>query len=142
MGRQEDARQAWTDITELFFAPETHDRFHDACAAINLPHPGALKLLLRLEAQDPPAMRDLASFMGCDASWVTALVDGLESSGYVERRVAENDRRVKLVQLTEAGADAKGRALEIISTPSKALESLSDAETRTLARITAKLAAR
>ena len=53
------------------------------------------KLLLRLDADSPPPIRDVATLMGCDASYVTALVDALESPGFAERRAAPSDRRVK-----------------------------------------------
>jgi hypothetical protein len=78
MSRADDARAAWSCITRTFLSDELHQRFHTACASVGLPHPGALKLLLLLDAADPPPMRDVANVMGCDASYVTALVDTLE----------------------------------------------------------------
>jgi MarR family transcriptional regulator, organic hydroperoxide resistance regulator len=126
-------------MTELFFGQEVHNRFHEAAAAVGLPHPGSLKALLLLEAEDPPPMRALAEGMHCDASYMTGLVDALEGLGYVERRPSPSDRRVKLVQLTRAGLVAKAKALEVISTPPKVMERLSDAEARSLARLLGKL---
>ena len=140
MGRDDDARTAWRTLADLFMSDEQHDRFHDACDAAGLPHPGALKLLLGLTPDDPPAMRDLASRMKCDASWVTALVDALEVPGYATRAVSPTDRRVKLVALTPKGEAAKERALEVLATPPKAMETLTAAETRQLATLLKKLA--
>ena len=139
MATDDDARAAWRLVAELFLSPENHDRFHEACTAASLPHPGALKLLLSLEPDDAPAMRDLAAFMNCDASWVTALVDALETPGYVVRTASPTDRRVKLVQVTEAGLAAKERAMEVLATPPKAMDRLTAAETRTLAKLMRKL---
>ena len=81
--RDEDGRAAWRHVTDLFLSPESHDRFHTACKAAGLPHPGALRLLLQLRRAEPPTMGGLAGFLSCDASYATALVDALESLGYV-----------------------------------------------------------
>ena len=135
----EDGRAAWRRMTELFFSEEVHNRFHDASAAIGLPHPGSLKALLLLEPGSPPPMRALAQDMHCDASYMTGLVDALEGLGYVERRASPTDRRVKLVQLTDKGEAAKAQALDVISTPPAAIDRLTAAESRTLAKILAKL---
>ncbi len=141
MGRHDDAKAAWGCITRTFLSNELHDRFHDACASIGVPHPGALKLLLRLDAAAPQPMRDIAASMGCDASYVTALVDALEEPGYAERRPAPGDRRVKLVQLTSQGASARETAFDIMAEPPAAFGRLTAAETRTLARLLAKATA-
>jgi DNA-binding MarR family transcriptional regulator len=141
MGRTDDARAAWSCITRAFLSDELHDRFHDACTSIGLPHPGALKLLLRLDADAPQPMRDIASLMGCDASYVTALVDALESPGYAERQPALGDRRVKLVQLTSQGAAAREKALDVLSEPPAGFDRLSGSETKALAHLLAKATA-
>lgn len=138
MGREADARAAWSSIMKVFLSNEVHDRFHDACRSIELPHPGALKLLLHLEVDDPQPMRALAAAIGCDASYMTALADALELPGYVERRTAPSDRRVKLVCLTEQGEAARERALEVMSEPPAAFARLEPAEARSLAELLAK----
>jgi DNA-binding MarR family transcriptional regulator len=141
MGREEDARTAWRAVAELFLSDDNHDRFHAATEAAGVPHPGALKLLLALQPGDPPSMRELAESMRCDASWVTSLVDALEGPGLAARVVSATDRRVKRVQITEDGVEAKARAMDVLTQPPKALERLSAAEVRTLATILGKLAA-
>ena len=135
----EPARAAWTALTELFFSDAVHDRLHDAVAAARLPHPGALKALMQLEAGDPPSMRTLAERLRCDASYVTNLVDQLEAAGLVERRVSPTDRRVKLVHLTPAGRRARDRARNVITTPLDTFDRLSESEARSLARLLDKL---
>jgi DNA-binding MarR family transcriptional regulator len=49
------------------------------------------------------SQRELADFLGCDASNVTGIVDRLEALGLAERRVDPEDRRVRQVVLTDAG---------------------------------------
>ncbi|MDA8276890.1 MAG: MarR family transcriptional regulator [Actinomycetota bacterium] len=46
----------------------------------------------------------LADYLNCDASNVTAVADRLESLGAIRRKVSNTDRRVKLLELTPAGA--------------------------------------
>ncbi|HET6665483.1 MAG TPA: MarR family winged helix-turn-helix transcriptional regulator [Acidimicrobiales bacterium] len=139
MGQQDDARVAWGRLTELFLSADTHRRFHDACDAIGLPHPGALKLLLLVDADQPPAMRDVADQLNCDASWVTNLVDALEDLGYAERVVSAADRRVKRIQLTPAGLAARDKATAVMAEPSPAMTRLSATETKALAKLLGKL---
>ena len=117
---------------------ELHDRFHEACGSIGLPHPGALKLLLMLDGAEPPPMRAVASIMNCDASYVTALVDALEAPGYVERRPAPGDRRVKLIAVTPAGEAAREQAMDVLSQPPAGFEKLSAVEARELSRLLEK----
>jgi DNA-binding MarR family transcriptional regulator len=140
VGKDDDARAAWRTIAELFLSDENHDRFHHAAEAAGVAHPGALKLLLALDATDPPSMRELAESMRCDASWVTSLVDTLEEPGLAERVVSPTDRRVKRVQITPSGVAAKARAMDVLATPPKSIDRLSATEIRTLAAILRKLA--
>lgn len=140
MGRDDDARVAWRTVADLFLSDDNHDRFHHAAEAAGVAHPGALKLLLTLEPHDPPSMRELAESMRCDASWVTSLVDALEGPGLATRVVSPTDRRVKRVQVTDAGIVARDRAMDVLSTPPKAMERLTAAEVRTLAALLRKLA--
>lgn len=132
-----DARRAWEAIRRVFMSDEVHDRFHDACQSIGLPHPGSLKALLSLGAEPAP-MRRLAEQLRCDASYITGLVDALEERGYVRRRVSEADRRVKLVELTDKGQAAQEQALAVMATPPAAFARLTGGELRTIARLMEK----
>jgi DNA-binding MarR family transcriptional regulator len=138
--REQLASEAWAALSAVFFGDELHNRFHDAAGAAGLPHPGALKAMLNLDPEQPRSMRAMAEELRCDASYVTALVDALETLGYVERRVSPTDRRVKLVHLTAAGIAAQAVAKQTMAQPPKALERLTDAEIKTLAKLAAKLA--
>ena len=139
VSHQEDARTAWRLITELFMMDEVHDRFHEACAAVGLPHPGSLKALLLLDPDEPPSMRAMAESMHCDASYITSLVDELEKLDYVERVVSTGDRRVKLIHLTPTGVTAREHALDVLATPPTTMKLLTPTDTKSLARILKKL---
>ena len=104
-------QEAWCLLAEMVFSRENQARFAEACGAANLTPP-LLKALLSLDPDGAEPMRALAKGWGCDASWVTGIIDGLEERGYVERRVLASDRRVKVVQVTPLGQEAKSRALE------------------------------
>lgn len=107
----------------MVFSSENQARFGQACGAANLTPP-LLKALLSLDPDGAEPMRALAQGWGCDASWVTGIIDGLEERGYVERRVLASDRRVKVVQVTPQGERAKARALERLNEPPAAIAAL------------------
>ena len=126
-GREPPGREAWRLIAELLFSAEAQARFQAACAAANL-SPPLLKALVTLQPDEAEPMRELARGWGCDASWVTGIVDGLEERGYVERQVLASDRRVKIVHLTKSGEQAKAKALDCLHEPPPAMTALDDHE--------------
>jgi DNA-binding MarR family transcriptional regulator len=137
--RDELAREVWEAVAEVFMSNEMQNRFHRACDALDLPHPGSLKALMMLPDDGASSMREMAELLRCDPSYVTALTDALEDRGYAERRPSRSDRRVKLLHLTAGGADARGRARDIIAQPPAGLMSLSTTDLRELARLVAVL---
>ena len=66
---------------------------------------GAQARLLGLVVTEPRPMSRLAYVLRCEPSNVTGLVDRLERHGLVERRPDPQDRRVKLIAPTGAGAE-------------------------------------
>ena len=84
-------------------------------------------------------MGRLAQSLACDASNVTGLVDRLESRGLVRRRPSPEDRRVKVLDLTPAGARLRSIVLERMSRPPENLNRLSADEQRALVRILRRL---
>jgi DNA-binding MarR family transcriptional regulator len=66
---------------------------------------------------------------------VTGLVDRLESRGLVRRRPSEQDRRVKVLDLTATGSRLRAQLLDRMTTPPTTLKRLSVSEQRTLVRI-------
>jgi DNA-binding MarR family transcriptional regulator len=130
--RRSPAHEAWECLAELWMGDENHDRFHNACAAVDI-SPPQLKALLSLQPGDAKPMRAIAEMLRCDASWVTGIVDGLEERGYVERQPHKTDRRVKVVTITALGEKAKGKAMAELSEPPPALlRALTQDEQRTL----------
>lgn len=89
----------------------------------------ALRLL---EPDTPLAMSDLADALHCDASNVTGIVDRLEARGLIARRGADHDRRMKMLVVTEEGADVRERLLARISEPPPEIAALSAADQRSL----------
>jgi DNA-binding MarR family transcriptional regulator len=68
--------------------------------------------------------RDLAEVLGLDPSQVVLLVDELATSGLVERRPSDADRRTKLVVATAAGEQVRARAAAL--TRAAEVESLAE----------------
>ncbi|EKN70861.1 transcriptional regulator [Neobacillus bataviensis LMG 21833] len=65
-------------------------------------------LLRRLWEKDGQFGHVLAEQLLLDSATITGIIDRLEQNGFIERRIDPNDRRNKLVFLTE-----KGRSMEI-----------------------------
>jgi DNA-binding MarR family transcriptional regulator len=55
----------------------------------------------------------LGQLLGIDRSTVTLVVGLLEQNGYLRREVSADDRRRKVLQITDAGRDALERATEL-----------------------------
>jgi MarR family transcriptional regulator, organic hydroperoxide resistance regulator len=97
--------------------------------------PAQCHVLRLIEPEKPMPMRQLAEGLCCDASNVTGLVDRLESRGLVRRHASEEDRRVKVIELTAKGARLRAEFLERMTTPPEGLERLTPREQEMLARI-------
>jgi DNA-binding MarR family transcriptional regulator len=87
---------------------------------------------------NPAPMRDLADQLNCDRSYVTSLADQLEERGLVAR-VTGDDRRVKLLALTEAGVAMRDQISAAVAERNMILLRLSDDERRRLAPLLEKL---
>ncbi len=127
----------------LFTEGEAHDRVHRICAELQL-SPPLLKACIHLVPLDEGRgfrMSDLAESWGCDASYVTALVDGLQERGLAERRPHPTDRRVKTIVLTPEGRAMRDRAMALMAEPPSAFAALSAAERRQLRDLLRKLVA-
>lgn len=135
------AVDAYQLIAELIWSDATYRRFHATCEGLGI-SPPMLKTLLWLEPGMPVPMRAIAEELKVDASWVTALVDGLEEKGFVERQPSPRDRRVKIVALTEDGAVARKKAEEQLSEPPASFGRLTAAEATHLRDLLRKACAR
>src|SRR5215510_4076311 len=95
------ACEAWQLLVKFFFSqraglPTLASEFELSPAQCHVLH--------LIEPEQPIPMGRLAEALACDASNVTGLVDRLESRGLVRRHPSDEDRRVKVVELSSAGA--------------------------------------
>ncbi|WP_052433261.1 MarR family transcriptional regulator [Streptacidiphilus carbonis] len=98
------------------------------------------KALRRLTA-GPLRMSELAQKLLTDKPYATLIVDDLERRGLVLRTVHPDDRRCKVVTVTEAGRLAAELAESILARPPRGLLALEDEELETLRRVMAKVEA-
>ena len=94
--------------------------------------PQQVQALKALGQRGPIPMSELAGALQCDTSNVTGIVDRLEDRGLVARRAAADDRRVKLLDLTEHGAEVARELGRRLSQPPPGLAALSAADQRAL----------
>lgn len=98
----------------------------------------ALQARTLLWLESPRAMREVADHLSCDASNVTGLADRLQRLGMVER-VAGEDRRVKLLSLTEQGVTARTELARRVAAGSTVAARLSATERAQLSTLLDKL---
>jgi DNA-binding MarR family transcriptional regulator len=130
------ACDAWQLLTQLFFAHRAN--LPTLAAELQL-SPAQCHVLHLIEPGRPIPMGQLAETLACDASNVTGLVDRLESRGLIRRRASEQDRRVKVLELTPTGARLRTLLIDRMTAPPATLRRLSAAEQRSLVRILARL---
>src|SRR3954454_14651839 len=104
--RPSPASEAWALMHELFHA--SRRGFLAVASEFDL-SPPQVRALGVLDPDRPVPMSELAGALHCDNSNVTGIVDRLEDRGLVERRSAAHDRRVKMLAVTERGAELRER---------------------------------
>jgi DNA-binding MarR family transcriptional regulator len=124
------ADQAWALLLQAAFE-RVHAHFAAAVAELDLA-PVQAKALHELNVDPPISMRELADRLKSDPSNVTGLVDRLEARGLVERRPDSNDRRIKGLALTSAGARMRARLFARLYSAPPAVAELSDSDQRAL----------
>jgi DNA-binding MarR family transcriptional regulator len=127
-----DPCEAWQLLVQFFFSQRA--TLPPLAAELQL-SPAQCHVLHLIEPGRPMPMGRLAETLACDASNVTGLVDRLESRGLVRRRPSEQDRRVKVLDLTATGSRLRAQLLDRMTTPPTTLKRLSVSEQRTLVRI-------
>ena len=122
-------QEAWSLVGKLFW--QMRPRMLAVAGELGLTPP-QMFALRALDPEQPVPMRELAAQLHCDSSNVTGLVDGLEAHGLVERRSAEHDRRVRMLVVTEQGAEVRRRIDAVVEAVPPALASLSPEDQRAL----------
>jgi DNA-binding MarR family transcriptional regulator len=101
----------------------------------------ALTLCL-LEPGHPVPMKALSTFMGCDPSNITGIIEQLVTEGLVTRRESPQDRRVKTVMMTQNGLELRDKFLAVTTSARLPhLDQLSDEESEQLITILEKATA-
>jgi len=70
-------------------------------------------VMMVLWQNDGVSVKDVGSRLHLDSGTLTPLLKRLESKGFVVRGRSEQDERVRVLKLTEAGADLKLQALQV-----------------------------
>lgn len=135
-GEGEDlARDAWRAMSDLVL---DHDRKGAVADALGLSF-ARVRALRRL-VDAPLTLRALAERLAADPPYVTLMIDDLEKRGLVRRTPHPEDRRAKLVALTDAGRAAAARADAILDEPPAGLRDVPAADLAALLRVLDRLA--
>jgi DNA-binding MarR family transcriptional regulator len=132
------ACEAWKLLMRLFFTQRAD--LPTLAAEFDL-SPAQCHVLHLIEPNQPVPMGQIADSLACDASNVTGLVDRLESRGLVRRQPSAGDRRIKVLELTQAGARLRSVVMARMTEPPEILGRLSLEEQRELVRILKRLLA-
>jgi DNA-binding MarR family transcriptional regulator len=112
-------------------------RVFEHMAQLGLNPPQSL-ILQRLNEDGPVPMRRIAELMACDASYVTTLADQLEGRGMIVRQADPDDRRVKLLVITETGRQVAHELFTTLAIGMPGLSRLSGPERDELVRLLTK----
>lgn len=116
------ASEAWALIFELLH--QSKRRYTAIASEFDLSPPQVMALR-HLDPEAPKPMSELAAALRCDNSNVTGIVDRLEDRGLVERQPGERDRRVKMLRITERGAQLRAQLTARLDVPPDSLANLS-----------------
>ena len=137
MGLAEDAFDC---LRRIVFEGEHVERMAALGAKTQL-SPGVLKTLVRLGRTDGISMGEMARGIGCDPSYITALVDDLAAHGLATREPDPVDRRVKIIVLTPKGRALAEEINAVLSVPPASFNALTRAELTQLRELLDKLVA-
>ncbi|RST83813.1 MarR family transcriptional regulator [Aquibium carbonis] len=102
--------------------------FDEAFRPVGLTN-GQFSMLMSLNRPMPARMREVAALLAMDRTTLTAALKTLERRGLLQVRTDPEDRRGKLLTLTDAGRETLARALPIWRDTHAALEhGLDDAD--------------
>ena len=124
--------EIWQQL--MGFVLEQRFRWAEVAGELGITQAG-LRALLAIDPTRPQSMRELASALNCDPSYITAMIDDLERAGLASRQASPSDRRVKTVVLTPRGTAGLRTARDGLLAPPPQLAQLTQAEQHQLARL-------
>jgi len=135
--RERLADQVWRQMAA--FVIDNKDSWRKAAVErTGLPF-SRVRILRRL-ARTPMTVKELAEAATVDAPAATVAVNDLEARGLVVRRIDPDNRRCKLVSLTDAGRDVVATIDDVDDPAPDVLAALSADDLRTLRRILRQVA--
>ena len=121
------AHEAWHAVYELFA------RYRPVMLAVQGEYGLRPPLVFTMqELDEPKPMGQIAEVLACDNSAMTWITDRLEEKGLVERQSDPNDRRVKLLALTDEGRRIRDEINIRLAEPPPEIAALSAADQRAL----------
>jgi MarR family transcriptional regulator, organic hydroperoxide resistance regulator len=132
--RADRETEVWQQMSEIWFSFKP--RLMEICREFDL-FPPQVMVLRTLD--QPKPMREVASVLACNSSNLTGITDRLEDRDLVRRTSDPNDRRVKLLVLTDAGQELRERVVERLEVVPDTLEDFSDEELDRLGELLEKL---
>jgi DNA-binding MarR family transcriptional regulator len=137
MSKQELAQSAWRLLMRV--AEKHMEEAGERLGEMGL-SPVQGHFLDELAKLPPGPMSQLVARMDVDPGWVTDIVDRLEKRGDVVRKPSPEDRRVKILELTERGRES-WREMDdtLFAAPSELME-LTGVELLVLLKIAQRLA--
>ena len=98
------------------------------------------RLILHLERKSGANQAELAEAIEVERPTIARLIDGLEKVGVVVRAPAENDRRARVVTLTDAGRTQATNLVELADRLREdALDGIDPADLQAAQRVVAKI---
>jgi MarR family transcriptional regulator, organic hydroperoxide resistance regulator len=128
VGRTDPGSEAWSLLHWLMVSNKS--RMVALGQEFDLPFQGMIAL--RILGAGPRPMGELAKILACDSSNMTGITDRLEQRGLVRRAPAENDRRVKLIVLTDEGERLREEITKRLAEPPPAIAALKLADQEAL----------
>ncbi len=134
------AEEAFERLRRIAFEGEHIDKMAALVRRTGL-SPGVVKTLMRLSRSEGASMGEMARAIGCDPSYITALVDDLAEHGLAAREPDPLDRRVKIVVLTTKGRRLADEINATLSVPPASFGALNRTELRQLRDLLDKIVA-
>jgi DNA-binding MarR family transcriptional regulator len=127
-GRTDPGSEAWS-LMHWLIVSNKHKTFALAQEFDLAPQQA---IALRMLGAGPRPMGDLAKALFCDNSNVTGITDRLEERGLVRREASEQDRRVKLLVLTDEGERMRAEITKRMAEPPASIAALSTDDQKAL----------